>query len=274
MTNNNTTPTQGASGANTIPQAYQMGIRITQNVCGVVTNPLESALRPFFSSRYFDPIQTLFTWMLMLVLPGIGLAAKTLPLATGTGASNGLFGLGTLSILYFIGQAIHGPRIWRRMIQMEREQHSEFEGDALPFFKLVPFGRQFWLVRIFWEPAFVGTLGIALHLILILDRPAMVYLLITAFMLAVRNFLSWYQSWLQIRILMDAKFAGPLVAKAASGKATEKELAQVHMAGFPKSVPSDVRTAVIAQMAPRMPSLPPDIAGLLSPVEPEAPQAA
>ncbi len=266
---------QGGPNANTtIQHMYQMGMRIAQNVCSIVTTPIEYALRPFFGTRYFDPIQMLFTWLLMMLLPLLGTTARALRFGAGAHASTGLIGLATLSILFFVSQAIHGPRIWRRMIHMEREQHSEYEGDALPFFALLPFGGSFWLVRILWEPALVAVLGIALRVIRVIDRPAMVYLLVAAVLLSFKNFLSWYQCWLHLRILMDAKFAGPLVAKAATGKATEKELAQVHMAGFPKSVPVDIRTAAIAEMAPRMPSLPPEIASLISPLEAEAPHAA
>ena len=65
----------------------------------------------------------------------------------------------------------------------------------------------------------------------------MVYLLICAAALAFKNYLCWYQAWLQLRTMMDTKFAGPLVAKAVTGKATEKELAAVHLAGFAGSVP-------------------------------------
>jgi hypothetical protein len=73
---------------------------------------------------------------------------------------------------------------------------------------------------------------------------------------------------------MDLRFAGPLVAKAATGKATERELAQIHLAGFPTSIPVEIRTAAIAEMAPRTVTLPPEIANLISPVEAEASQAA
>jgi hypothetical protein len=272
---NNSASTQGGPNANTtIQHMYQMGLRCTQNICGIVTTPIEFGLRPFFGTRYFDPIQMLFTWLLMVVLPLAGMATNRLPLGAGGASSTGAIGLGMLSILFFASQAIHGPRLWRRMMDMEREQHSEFEGDALPFFARLPFGDSFWLVRIFWEPAFVAALGIALHVIRILDRPAMLYLIAAAALLSVKNFLFWYQSWLHLRILMDAKFAGPLVVKAASGKATEKELAQVHMAGFPKGVPVEIRTAAIAEMAPRTLALPPEIAQLISPLEADAPHAA
>jgi hypothetical protein len=274
MSNNPGTAQAGPNTNTTIQQMYQMGMRIAQNVCSIVTAPVEYALRPFFGSRYFDPIQTLFSFVLMALLPLAGMATSHLPFGGAAASSSGLIGLGTLSALFFLGQMVHGPRIFRRMVQMEREQHSEYEGDAWPFFAFLPLGRSFWIVRIFWEPAFVAVLAAILRMVLILNSAAMVYLLVVALLLSFKSFLSWYQAWLHIRILMDAKFAGPLVAKAASGKATEKELAQVHMAGFPKSIPVEIRTAAIAEMAPRTPTLPSEIANLLSPVEADAPKAA
>ena len=96
----------------------------------------------------------------------------------------------------------------------------------------------------------------------------MIYLLVCAAALAFKNYLCWYQAWLQLRTMMDTKFAGPLVAKAVTGKATEKELAAVHLAGFAGSVPPEIRAAAILQMAPKVPALPSEIAQLLSAVEP------
>jgi len=93
---------------------------------------------------------------------------------------------------------------------MELEKHSQFEGEALPFFEHLPLGGSFWAVRVLWEPAFVAVVAIALRLLTILDRPAAVYLLICAAALAVKNYLCWYQAWLQLRTLMDTKFASPL----------------------------------------------------------------
>jgi hypothetical protein len=263
---------QGAMNANTtLQQKYQAGVQIARNLCSIVTTPIEYALRPSFGTRYFDPIQLMLTWLLMLCLPFLGMASND---PDAPALSRGLLGLGTLSFLFFASHLIHGPRLWRRMMQMDREQHSEFEGDALPFFAELPFGDRFWPVRLAYEPVLVFVAGFVLHLIRILDSPAMVYLMVVSVFLAVKNFLTWYQSWLRVRILMDGKFAAPLVAKAASGKASERELAQVHLAGFPKGVPTDIKVAAIAQMVPRTPALPPDIAQLLSPLDSEAPRAA
>lgn len=259
--------------SNSLQEMYQGGIRIAHGVCGIVTTPVEYFLRPFFGTRYFDPIQMMMTSIFMMLLPLFGRATNLLPMG-GDYPMRGYIGLGTLSFLFFASNLIHGPRLWRRIFHMEREQHSQFEGEALPFFAHLPLGNSFWAVRVLWEPLFVGVVAVILRLVTLLDRPAMIYLIVCAVMLAFKNYLSWYQSWLHLRTLMDAKFAGPLIAKAVSGKASEKELSQVHMAGFLGSVPAEIRAAAIVEMAPRTPSLPPEIAQLISAVEPVPTRAA
>lgn len=259
---------QGTQGM-TFEQMCESGMRIAEGICGIVTAPIDTALRPHHSTRFLNPFQLLLACCMMLLLPLAGRASSYLPMDDA-----GLFGLGTLSLLFFAGQVIHGPRLLRRMLRMELEDHSEFEGEALPFFRLLPFGSRFWIVRIFWEPIFVAVGAVQLKFLGLLDLPATLFLIVSAAMLAFKNYLGWYQSWLQLRLLMDARHIGPLLARAAAGKAPEDELAKVHMAGFQGSVPAEVRTAAIAQMAPRTPSLPPEIARLLSPVEPVAPRVA
>lgn len=262
----------GQAPSVTMQELYTGGIRLAQSFCGIVTTPIEYVLRPFFGTRYFDPIQLMLTFILMAILPLLGRATNMLPI--GDGPSPGYIGLGTVSTLFFLGAAIHGPRLWRKVFHMELERHSQFEGDALPFFERLPMGNSFWAVRVLWEPAFVVGAALVLRLLTVLDRPATIYFVACAAALAFKNYLAWYQSWLQLRTLMDSKFAGPLIAKAVAGKATEKELAPVHMAGFAESVPAEIRAVAISQMAPTVAALPADIASLISAVEPIPPKAA
>lgn len=255
---------QKGGGVMTLHDYYEMAMRISQSVFSIVTTPVEYFLRPTFGTRYFEPLQLMLTCLMMMALPAItGLTSMF-----SGGQTQGIVGLGTLSTLFFAAHLYHGPRLWLRIFYMEREQHSQFEGDALPFFGWLPFGHSFWIVRIFYEPAFVVGIGILLGITSVLTQSAATYLVIAGVMLSAKNYLSWYQSWLRLRILMDARFAGPLVAKAVSGKATENELASVHMAGFVGNAPADIKAIAIAQMAPPAPTLPPEIAQLVSAVEP------
>ena len=241
-------------------QMYEASLRFAENLCGIITTPIEYALRPQFGTRYFEPIQMIATVMLMLLLPLFGKVANMLPFGNGFDQGGGYLGLGTFSLLFFIGSAIHAPRLWRRIFHMELEQHSRYEGETFSFFTHLPLGTNFWFVRVVWEPVLVALVAAALRFVLVIDRPAMIYLLVCALALLFKNYLSWYQSWVQRRNLMDTKFLGPLMAKAMAGKATERELAQVHMAGFAGTAPPEITAAAISQMASRMPALPADVA--------------
>lgn len=251
--------------AMTFEQWYEGGLRMAQGICGIVTAPLESVLRPCYGTRYFNPLQLIFTILMMLMLPVASKVSSQFP-----GGSRGLIGLGTLSALFFLGQLVHAPRLWRRIFNMELERHSESEGPALPFFHALPYGDNFWIVRIFYEPLGVMFLALMLYGFHLTDAPTSVFLFVSAVLLAVKNYLCWHQQWNYFRTLMDQRNVAPLMVKAATGKATEGELAQVHLAGFERSVPKEVRVAAIAQRAPQAPALPPEIARLMSAVEPVA----
>src|SRR5262245_58182021 len=88
-------------GQRSLQHMYQFGLKATQTGCAIVTMPVEYALRPHFGTRYFDPIQMLFSFGLMLFLPLAGGMGRALPYGPSA-ASNGLIGLGTLSLLFFL----------------------------------------------------------------------------------------------------------------------------------------------------------------------------
>src|ERR1035438_6746473 len=51
--------------------------------------------------------------------------------------------------------AAHGYRLFQRILHMDREVHSQYEGPPLPFFALLPKSQSFWFTRIILEPCFV-----------------------------------------------------------------------------------------------------------------------
>ncbi len=144
--------------SSTLRELYQGGLNVAQGVCGIITTPVEYALRPYFGTRYFDPIQMMFTCLLMMLLPLVGQGLNLIPLG---GNGRGYIGLGTLSMLFFLGSIAHSPRLWRKVFKMELEKHSQFEGEPLPFFERLPLGQSFWAVRVLWEPAFVAVVAIS-----------------------------------------------------------------------------------------------------------------
>jgi hypothetical protein len=66
-----------------------------------------------------------------------------IPFARVAAAPSGMFGLGSLSNLYFLLLFLNGFRLWRRMVYMHLKLYSEFEGPALPVFPLIPGCRSF-----------------------------------------------------------------------------------------------------------------------------------
>jgi hypothetical protein len=250
----------------TLEQMYKIGLELCRNACSIVTMPIEFAIRPHFGTRYFNPIHSVFAWIIMLALPFAGTIGSRFGHSPST---SGLIGMGTISFLFFAAHAIHGPRTWRRMIQMWRERYSRFEEEALPFFAYLPYGDNFWLVRIVHEPALIAAGAIILSLFHVLTHGAGLYFLFVAAALSFQGFIGWYLAWNELRDRIDAGFLGQVLARVATGKATEKEAAMVHLAGFPKSVPQEIKRAVVQA---RIDKLPDDVASLLSPVQ--APAAA
>src|SRR6202034_4038128 len=92
----------------------------------------------------------------------------------------GLFGVGSLSKLYFLLSFVHGFRLWRRILDMSREERSTYEGPPLPFFALLPKSDSFWFSRIVLEPVFVLVTATVLGRIFIFQSGLTLYLQIAA----------------------------------------------------------------------------------------------
>jgi hypothetical protein len=208
------------------------------------------ALRPQYGSRYFPPVIMFFSAVMMMVLPVLSEMAsgfsRMLPFG-GFQAAQGMFGIGTLSRLYFLGSFVHGFRTWRRMLHMELEENSVYEGPPLPIFRIIP--GSFWMVRIIYEPVFLFTISLVLPNFFILQASAAHYLTLAAIMLALKNYVAWYKTWEFLRNMMDLRFAGPRIAKLVDNQATEDDLAPIHLASFPKNLPPDVRQAAAQHIA-------------------------
>jgi hypothetical protein len=253
-------PTQGSSQQPMSIDAFQKTmINVVYNVCSIVTTPVEMVLRPQYGSRYFPPVIMVFTAIMMIVLPVFSALAegfsRMLPFARFHGPI-GFFGIGTLAKLYFLGSFVHGLRIWRRMIQMEREAISTSEGPALPIFRILPGG--FWVVRIIWEPVFVFTLSLVLPNFFILQSSAAHYLMLAALALTMKQYVAWYMQWEFLRELLDARNAGPIIAKIVDNTATEDELATIHLASIPKDIPDDLRRDTASHIARAFSPRPPN----------------
>jgi len=114
-----------------INQLQNFAMSIVENVCSIFTMPIEIVLRPQYGTRYFPVSIAFFSAILMILLPLFSSAAdsvvRMIPFSSPPPPPAGLFGIGSLSSLYFLLVFLHGFRLWRRMIYMELEDHSEYE---------------------------------------------------------------------------------------------------------------------------------------------------
>lgn len=231
-----------------IGNIQETAMTVVYGVCAIVTLPVEMALRPWYGSEYVSPVTTFLASIMMMVLPLIfwlsegsflsGLTPQSMP---------SLFGLGTFSKLFFIGSVVHGVRVWRRMLNMASEENSYFAGPPLPIFHLVPVS--WWTTRIVVEPVFVLLLAFLLQNLFILDGPSAGYLMIAAPCLAMKNYIHWFSQWQVIRHLMNARAVGPIINRLVDNKATDDDLASVHLASFSKNLPEDVRQSAARYIA-------------------------
>jgi hypothetical protein len=128
--------------------------------CSVFSMPVAVILRPWYGTRFHEPAFVFFSMVMMLILTMASsvMASSFIPplfIAARIQRPQALFGIGSLCELFFFLLFVHGLRLYRRMFNMSLEQHSEFEGPALPFFQLLPGGGSWWFTRIVLEPAFV-----------------------------------------------------------------------------------------------------------------------
>jgi hypothetical protein len=242
----------GQSGALNINQLQETAMNLVENFCAVICRPVELILRPWHSTRYFPVPVMFFSNVLMIFLPffsAMAIGAVSMIPFVRLQLPPGLFDIGSLAKLYFLLSFVHGIRLYRRMLDMSLEICSEFEGPPLPFFLLLPKGGNFWFCRIVWEPAFVLISAKVLGYIFIFQPGLVIYCELAAMALAMKNFIGWYRAWEFIRNLMDMKFAGPIIAKLAENKATEEDLASIHLASFPKNLSPEMRQAAVSHIA-------------------------
>lgn len=231
---------------------HKYGMAIVESVCAIFTMPVEMILRPQYGTRYFSPPIAFFSAVLMLFLPLFSSAAdsvtRMIPFAR-IAVPSGIFGLGSLSRLYFLLIFLHGFRLWRRMVYMHLELYSEFEGPALPVFPLIPGGKSFWITRIFLEPIVVYLFASVLQGMGFFQSGLTTFLHLSAIMLCVKEFIVWYRNWEFIRIALDGQAVGAAMGNILQNKASRNELDAMHLASFPKDLPSSLRDSALRQFA-------------------------
>lgn len=229
----------------------EVAMQMVYAFCTIISMPVEYGLRPFFGSQYFPPPLAFLSMLMMLLLPVFfGVTQSLIHLIPFAPAAPppAPIGVGTLSKWFFIGCLLHGIRIWRRMVHMESESNSRFEGPGLPFFNLLP-KASFWMIRIVWEPAFVMVLASFLSRANILQGIAATYLEFAALCLLMKNFISWHRCWRYFRDILDMRYASRIVGQMLGNSASESDMATIHMAGFPKDIPPDMKRSAVSHIA-------------------------
>jgi hypothetical protein len=239
-------------GEMNVEHLQNTALNVVDMICSVISCPVEMILRPWYGTRYF-PVPVMFgSGVLMLLLPAIALlftsVVQMIPFSRYA-PPPGLFDFASLTKLYFLLSIVHGIRLWRRMIHMELEQHSRYEGPALPFFALIPKSQSFWITRIVLEPGVVFLAAIVLQDLFIVQSGLGIYLEIAALALGVKNFVSWFRSWEFLREQLDLAITGPGIAKLLDNTATQEDLAKMHIASFPKNLDPKIRQATAAHIA-------------------------
>jgi hypothetical protein len=233
-------------------QVQNIAVNVVDAVCSTVSRPIELILRPWHGTRYFSlPIVFLST-TLMIFLPVLSVVTEevqqVLPF-THYHAPIGLFGIGSLSKLYFLLSFIHQIRLWRLMVHMEKEKVSTFEGPPLFFFQLLPRSSSLWITRIVLEPAVVLIAATILGRLFIFQSGLTHYLQISALMLAMKQLIEWSRAWEYLRILMDSLNLAPIIASLVENRATQEDLAQAHLASFPSNISPGMRRSAAEHYA-------------------------
>jgi hypothetical protein len=244
-------PTQEKSTL-TISAMQEMATNVVDLFCSVICRPLEMIVRPWHGSRYQTPAVIALSSLMMIALPVISAAFGTvvgmIPF-THFAPPPGMFGIGSFSLLYFGLTFYHSIRIYRRMVRPELEEHSEYEGGPLPFIHLIPGSGSFWTTRIVIEPALIFAAATVLQSIYIIEPGLSTYLHFAALCLAMKEFISWYRAWEFLRRILDMRNAGPIIAKLIEDKATQEDLAPIHLSNFPRNISPDVRNTAARYIA-------------------------
>jgi hypothetical protein len=244
-------PSEGQQSPMDINHLEIVMANVVYNVCKIFVMPVEMALHPFYGSTYCPPVILFFSAVMMIMLPLFsavaGAVAHMIPLIH-VHPPLGMFGIGALSQLFFLGGFIHGIRIWRKMIHPERELISDWEGQPLPIFTMLP-KSSWWTIRIAYEPLFLLVASNLLQDFYILQPSAAHYLMFAAVALAFKEYTAWYLSWRFLRGALNAHDSGPILARIMDNTATDNDRAALHLASIPKDTPDELRRETVAYIS-------------------------
>ncbi len=245
-------PIANSSQAMSLDQLQDAGTNLVFLFTSIFTRPLELILRPWHGTRYFSPIVVFLSSALMLLLPAFAATTQAvvgmIPFGPHFAIVPG-FDIASLAKLYFLLSFGHGIRIYYLMIHPEKELHSRFEGPPLPIIEFLPWGLNFFFVRIVLEPLAVFIFATILANFHIITPGLATFLHFAALCLAMKEFIDWYQCTDALRDVYDARNASPIMGKLMDGTATENEKAAVHVASLPKNLSPELRRETVMHIA-------------------------
>jgi hypothetical protein len=222
-------------------------------LASILGKTADMVVRPFFGTRYYPPAVDAFAFLFLLLIAGIHSAffalTHVIPFVAAPPPPPGMFDLWWLVKISFLAQIFHRARLLRRMIDFSKERFSWYEGPALPFIQLIPGSKSFWRTRIFIEPALVFMTASVLQHVFIFQSSLATFIQVSAVALALKQALHWNMSWQVMRDAMDALHTAPLMSAFIDNRATEEELAPIHLASFPKDATPEVRRAAAIHVA-------------------------
>jgi hypothetical protein len=250
------TPEQGLLDPTTsIFELEDKALGIAYGFSSLFTYSIEVLLLYRHGTMYFEPIVIFLAPMILFFLGALISAAsgmmRLVPF-THIPVPLGLYDLVSFSELVWIVSLVHGIRKWRLMLNPASEVYSRSAGPLLFFFRYLPKGESYWFCRIVWEPTLIFVLAVVLRRLLIIQSSLETYLQIAAFFCAMKQYIVWYTTWKKMRKILDAKYLGPLIARATENNASKEEMAQAHMAVLPPDIPGPVRRQTYVASAVRI----------------------
>jgi hypothetical protein len=174
------------------------GINIAYTGASAVAAPAEILCRWWQGSRYNN--------IVILPLAQLGLIGLTVAGVTGghyVNGGHGLIGIGWVYAAFQIGLWLHYLHVINVMIHPEKERDSREDGVPLAFWKLLPYGSSWNVVRFVYEPGLLigaGVIGMLIHLF---TRTVGLYLVIAGLALVVKVSIIWFRAWQWIRDILD-----------------------------------------------------------------------
>ena len=240
------------SGAMNLTHLNNTAVNVIEAFCSVIAMPVELLVRPGFGTRYFALPIFFFSALLMIVMPLLSAMATALvsmiPFSHPV-PPVGMFGIDALSKVFFLSLIVHFVRLARRVLNVNLETHSRYEGPPLPLFAILPGGSNFWRVRTVLEPCLIFLTATILQDLFIIQSGLTLYLRCAAFALAMKSCVGYFHTFGAIRDILDMANAAPVLSKLVDNKATQDDLSPLHLASFPDNVPPETRRSAAISIA-------------------------